>query len=205
MQRLLITTVVALSSCAEPAPQPNPELPAVGLENELQVEKEPQVEQVSIDGAALMKSWRPEQLTLPPSWAPNMASGKEDVRFAPGMFVEGAEDYWSYVFRIDFDEEQSGSEAVKDFLEQYYDGLLGLVGRGRGLDMGDDPAQVQIESASEQKLEVKVDLIDAFVTGKPLVLFLDWRSEGKTVHVTASPQPRSHEIWHSLRAVAEQL
>lgn len=201
MQRLLFTTILVLPSCA--GGNPGADVPA-GSEPAPKAEM-PRDEQIDVDGAALVASWRPEQLTLPPAWAPNMPSGKEDVRFAPGMFDASAEDYWTYVFRIDFDEELSGEQAVQGFLEQYYDGLLGLVGRGRGLDMGDDPAQVHIENAGGDLIQVKVDLIDAFVTGEPLLLYLDWKAKGKTVHVTASPQPRSHEIWQSLRAIEAVL
>lgn len=204
---LLATTFVAAScgnsthptgtaaSPAEEATEPaeSAEIPA------------PEPEASPIDGAALAAEWRPEVIPLPQAWAPELPSGTEVLRFAPGMFEEGAEDYWTYAFRIDLDEELAGQAAIASFLELYYDGLLGSVGKGRGFDMGDDPAQVQVGALEDGVHPIRIELIDGFVTGKPLTLHMEWRPEGKTARIIASPQPKTHGIWNQLRAVVGVL
>ncbi len=157
------------------------------------------------DGAALAAEWRPETIALPQDWAPDLPKGTEVLRFAPGMFQEGAEDYWTYAFRVDLAEELDGEAGIANFLELYYDGLLGMVGTGRGYDMGDDPAQVHVGQPKNGVYPIRIELIDGFVTGKPLTLHMDWRGAGKTLRIIASPQPRDHQLWGQLRAIVNVL
>ena len=43
--------------------------------------------------------WKGERIELPPTFAPKMKmEGIEEIRFAPGMFKPGEEDFFSYVF-----------------------------------------------------------------------------------------------------------
>lgn len=162
-----------------------------------------------IDGAALAAEWRPEVIPLPQDWAPDLPKGAEVLRFAPGMFEEGAEDFWTYAFRVDLAEELTAEldaeAAIANFLELYYDGLLGMVGGGNGYDMGDDPAQVHVGQPKDGVYPIRVELIDGFVTGKPLTLHMDWRGEGKTLRIIASPQPRDHQLWDQMRAIVNVL
>ena len=42
--------------------------------------------------------WRGERIELPPGFAPDLGwKGVEQIRFAPGMFTEGEDDFFSYV------------------------------------------------------------------------------------------------------------
>ena len=45
------------------------------------------------------EGWRTETIPFPLEFAPELDyEGVEELRFAPGMFTEGAEDYWTYAF-----------------------------------------------------------------------------------------------------------
>ena len=94
---------------------------------------------------AAPRAWRDEIIDLPPDFAPGLPSGSELLFFAPGMFEEGAEDYWSYVFLMAIDEPVPDAERLCEILELYYNGLIAAVAEGAELDVGDDPATVEVK------------------------------------------------------------
>jgi len=153
--------------------------------------------------------WRSEKIQLPPEFAPKLPSGLEELRFAPGMFDARAEDYWSYVFVLRLDDRVRGRAALLELLERYYVGLIESVAKGRGLELDRPAAKIELEAVTETRYVAKVDLIDAFVTGKPVVVNMELElvanGKGMQVLVAASPKARSHAIWTELRGVLGTL
>lgn len=165
-----------------------------------QVESEP----VSLD------TWISEHLPLPPGFAPGMPAGDEMLLFAPGMFSAGAEDYWSYAFVMRIDEGYLDEERLTDIFEQYYDGLISAVAWSNNLDVGTDPATIELFKVEEGRYDAEIDLVDAFVTheGIRLKARIELEDEGQDssfLRVQVSPQEADHAIWRSLKFAAETL
>ena len=155
------------------------------------------------------KPWRPETNKLPPAFAPRMPVGVEELRFAPGMFTVGAPDYWSYVFVLRLRDKFAGTDRLTKLIEHYYVGLISTVAANRERDLTRAPAKVSLEALGKNRYRAKIDLIDVFVTGKPVLLNLDLslvdRNDGTYVLVAASPQPRTHAIWRSMAHLLKKL
>lgn len=194
MHRTLVSLSLVLTACGSaPEPDATPEPSA-----EAPVSPAEPVEVVPLD------DWGREEIALPPEFAPGMPAGNELLLFAPGMFTDGAEDYWSYVFLMRVELGGLDVDGVTELFEQYYDGLIGAVGGSRGLDLPDDPATARFERREDGVFVGEVDLIDAFVTGEPLTVHVDVRpdtigADASVLRVLASPQPRDHVVWARLR------
>ena len=128
------------------------------------------------------EGWGFERLDFPLDFAPEIPwRGFEERAFAPGMFTEGAPDYWSYAVALRVAEDSTkasppplevDAEVLDDFLERYYRGLCAAVGGSRGLEI--DPASIRAEvTGGGAEYLATVHLIDAFVTGEPLELRLE--------------------------------
>lgn len=184
--RLLITgaAVIALAACgATPDPLPPTDL----------------------------TDWRPETITLPPEFAPGLPAGREVLLFAPGMFTEGAPDFWSYTFLMEIEEDGVDAARVEELFELYFDGLITAVGGGGEFDLPADPAQVSFEATGSGRFQGQVDTYDAFVTGEPLELHMlvDAESAGPgrtllTVRACPTP-PDGGALWRSLGDAAASL
>lgn len=151
-------------------------------------------------------AWRSEIIDLPPEFAPELPSGSELLFFAPGMFEEGAEDYWSYVFMLVINEPAPDAERLAEILELYYDGLIASVAEGAKLDVGDDPATVQVTDEGKGRFTATIELIDAFVTHKPIRVTARIQTSAaggdrSRVQVEASPQPAGHPVWTQLEGI----
>jgi Zn-finger nucleic acid-binding protein len=159
--------------------------------------------------ADLADTWRSETIPLPSQFAPGLPRGVEELRFAPGMYKSDAPDYWSYIFVLRFEEKIDGSARVKDILEQYYTGLITAVAKRRNVPLDRPAAQVKLETVTDRKFRANVDLIDAFVTGKPVVVHMDIElktsEKGTALLAAVSPQPRTHDVWRSLKFVLEAI
>ena len=172
-----------------PTPLPEAELPEVELPD--------------------VSDWRPEHLEFPPSFAPHFPAGEEDVLFAPGFFEQGAENFWSYAFAIDLESDLSDPDDIRQFFEDYFDGLLRSVGGSRGRDLP-DPAQVQMEQVQPGLYRGEATLINAFGNFEVFELNMDvaLRSTGDQatrIDVMASPQAREHSVWLGLEAASLAL
>lgn len=195
MLRTLVSLSLVLVGCGS-APEPDA-APPTPADRPADVPAEP-VEVVALD------DWGREEIPLPPEFAPGMPAGNELLLFAPGMFTEGAEDYWSYVFLMRVEVGGLDVEGVTELFEQYYDGLIAAVGGSRGLDLPDDPATARFERREDGVFVGEVDLVDAFVTGEPITVHVDVRpdsidADASVLRVLASPQPRDHVVWARLR------
>lgn len=153
----------------------------------------------------LADRWRSEIIELPSEFAPGLPRGVEELRFAPGMYKEEAEDYWSYVFVLRFEEKIEGRARLKELLDQYYTGLITAVAKSREISLDRPAARIEVTALDDRRYRADVDLVDAFVTGKPLIVTMDVRlkdgKSGTDVLAAVSPQPRTHDIWRSLKAV----
>lgn len=161
------------------------------------------------------EGWRTETIPFPLEFAPELAyEGLEEIRFAPGMFQEGAEDFWSYAFvwwlpmttTID-------AEILSTDLESYFRGLSLAAADRRGFDPGEPVFAATIgrlESRGEvQHFAGEVDTFDAFASRQPIELNVQIRiwdcapQERRIVFFELSPQPPSHAIWQTLRIIRE--
>ena len=181
---LLFGSLLCFASCAADAPAPAP------------------TEPISLEG------WRSETLSLPPGFAPSLPSGSESVLFAPGFFDSTTESHWSYAFTMWIDEPVPDAEQLDAMLEAYFDGLLGLVSRGAGRDVGSDSADVTVLSADAEKFEAKIRLIDVFDSYESVDLRVRGTAESgdeTILRFLMSPQPYEHSVWASLAAASASL
>ena len=75
--------------------------------------------------------WRTETIPFPLAFAPDLPYvGLEELRFAPGMFEQGSEEFWSYAFVwwVGPDEPHD-LETMAGYLEDYFRGLARAVAR----------------------------------------------------------------------------
>ncbi len=82
--------------------------------------------------------WRTETIPFPLDFAPELPyQGLEELRFAPGMFEDGSDGFWTYAFvwwlpldtRLD-------AETLASDLESYFRGLTRAVSEAREFDPG---------------------------------------------------------------------
>ena len=164
---------------------------------------EPTQASVSLD------NWQTESIALPPSFAPDLPSGQESLLFAPGMFDQSAEDFWSYAFVLEMEIEELDAKAQTAMFELYFDGLLTSVASSKGVTL-EDPALVAVHRVGPASFEGRVQLVDAFVSMEWIELHLvleQSSASAKTTHITvmASPQPKGHPIWTDLSAARDAL
>lgn len=157
--------------------------------------------------------WRQETIPFPLGFAPELKyRGVEEIRFSPGFFDSGAEDYWTYALAwwLEGDPRLDRPTLEAD-LSRYFAGLCKAVG---GQKYHFDPARFRAKLERAPKREVRghpaqvlqgtVDTYDPFATGKPLTLNLeiltwDCPPSGRRVAlIAASAKPRNAEVWKAL-------
>jgi hypothetical protein len=161
----------------------------------------------SPDGRPL-DGWAQELIELPPAFAPDLPPGLERLAFAPGMFEQGSQEFWSYAFVLELDVTAPDADQLQDWLEQYYDGLLVAVADER--DIGNDPATVTVRRTGTRDFEATLHVIDTFVTFDVLTLqsrIRVTRASAGHCHllVRVSPQPADHPVWDQLKSAADIL
>lgn len=156
-----------------------------------------------------LTGWRDETIELPSEFAPTLPKGSETLKFAPGMFTAEADDYWSYVFVVVFPDLEPGDLDVKSFLDEYYTGLIEAVAKQRGIALNRPAAIVKLDPKSESHWLASIDLVDAFVTGRPVTVNLEIDLEaagaGSRLEVVASPKAYEDALWGKLRGVLDGL
>lgn len=153
--------------------------------------------------------WRTETLFFPLEFAPDLPySGLEELRFAPGMFQEGAEDFWSYAFVWWVgSEEPTGEAALAAHLESYFRGLSTAVGETREVDVSGARFAAEIHPAESGGFAGTAETFDPFTTHDQIVLRLrGWvrpcPSHGRqAVLFELSPQQYGHPIWTELDSI----
>jgi hypothetical protein len=162
--------------------------------------------------------WRTERIEFPIPFAKDLDyKGFEDLRFAPGMFKPEAPDYFSYafVFWIDGPMSFEPPSIEKDLLK-YYKGLCGAVAKSRKLDIDLSKIAVQVKKLDKKgklggeeadRFEATIEMVDVFVTGKPLTLRLEcWGRAAGTAKrscflAIASPKEKSEAVWETLHKI----
>ena len=160
------------------------------------------------------EGWRTETIPFPLGFAPELDyTGLEELRFAPGMFSAGAEDYWTYAFvwwiPIDTD---PGIERLQTNLEAYFFGLTRVVARGNGFDPGNPTYEARLNAVDESesgRLRGRVLTFDAFAARKPVELNarienVRCEEQGRRALIfLLSPQSEGHAVWRSLETIRD--
>jgi len=164
------------------------------------------------------EGWRSERIEFPIPFAKDLDyKGFEDLRFAPGMFKPEAPDYFSYAFLFWVEGSMSlEPKSLEKDLMKYYKGLCGAVAKSRKLDL--DLSKISVQVTKQEKkgklggeeaetFQARIEMVDAFVTGKPLTLHLElWGrpADGKKrscLFAIASPKEKSAAVWETLRGI----
>lgn len=162
------------------------------------------------------KGWRKETIPFPLDFAPGLTyDGLEELRFAPGMFQAGAEDFWTYAFVWWVKTPRPfAAPAIEKDLEAYFRGLAEAVAKSKP---GMDPSQADYRTRLVRvpgrgpRLVGTSGAFDAFRTGKALRLNLRaFRADDGTQADSAwifllSPQPFSHPIWTELKELGKSF
>ena len=171
---------------------------------------EAEVDGAAADGPSVdaLEGWASEVIALPPGFAPDLPTGVESVRFAPGWRDPDAEGFWSYSIVMWIDEGVPDAARIDELFEAYYSGLMNAVAGDRREEVRRDPVRASVVSAGPNRFEATVHLVDAFTTFKPIDVRLKVETEAdgagrSVVRVRASPQPDSHGIWGLLQAAIE--
>lgn len=160
--------------------------------------------------AVSIEGWQAETFPLPPDFAPDLPTGVESLRFAPGWRDPGAEGFWSYAFVMWIDEPAPDGARIQRLLETYYNGLMAAFAGDKAEAVSAAPARVNVERAGPGRYEARMRLIDAFATFKPIDLrvLIDTAARTNarsTLSIRVSPQPKEHTIWRSLDAAVADI
>ena len=164
----------------------------------------------------LLEGWRSETIPFPLDFAPELEyEGFEELRFAPGMFDEESDDFWTYAFVwwVALDTKIS-SELITADLESYFRGLANAVAKSREFDPGDTAYEVTLQETpspygTETFFDAFVDTFDPFVTRDALSLHgrvevvRCHKEEHTAVLFLFSPKSRSDSVWESLREIRD--
>ena len=143
--------------------------------------------------------WRPEQLELPLSFAPEIPiSGFEEVAFAPNWSKPDKADFWTYTFVWVLDKPLKPSqEQLEKYLRAYYDGLMKVVGGYKEV-----ATQVKLKKTKEG-YQGAIETLDAFFTKEriQLKLTISITSEGRSWFFKVSPKEYEHANWALLNTI----
>lgn len=129
--------------------------------------------------------WRPENIELPPDFAPELPGGQELLWFAPGMFEPGAADYFTYVFELDFDEAVSVDiPSLEPLLAGYYRGLMTAVA-GSKREAGE--VAVVLGEGADGRLLGRIEMTDEFTGGERLAVEIELEMFGSCVVASVTP------------------
>lgn len=167
-----------------------------------------------------LEGWASETFALPPGFAPDLPTGSESLRFAPGWRTPEAEGFWSYAFIMSIDEPTPDAARLRVLLEKYYNGLMATFAAGQTTHPNPplSPARIDIHPTAANRYEATMHVTDAFATFKPITLRLLIESSPhpasstanksaprSLVRVQLSPQPPTHPIWRSLDAALASI
>ncbi|MCA9307109.1 MAG: hypothetical protein KDA16_11280 [Phycisphaerales bacterium] len=157
---------------------------------------------------ASLENWASETFALPPGFAPDMPSGSESLRFAPGWRTPEAEGFWSYAFVMTIEEAEPDLDRVESLLETYYTGLMSAFAGDRNISAV--PVRVELERIGDGRYAGEMNLVDAFATFEPKVLRVMADTAGvsdarSTVAIRVSAQPEGHAIWRMLEAAIADI
>jgi hypothetical protein len=160
--------------------------------------------------------WRSESIPFPLGFAPTLPyAGVEELRFAPGMFTAGSDEFWTYAFVwwLQGDVAIDAAKLNAD-LAAYFSGLSVAVEQRENFDPHEAAAVAKLSPADSTEAGVArwvgaVSAYDAFVTHARVELNLEVRvfrcaAQDRTVALfTVSPQPGGHVVWTKLAALRD--
>jgi len=161
--------------------------------------------------------WRYERINFPLPFAPDLKyKGFEELRFAPGMFNEKSDTYFTYIFAMKITNDVSfDAKLLKSLLETYFRGLCRTVTQGTDFDIDASKISATVredhyETKSSRHFTVTLDSYDPFVTGKPLKLRLEMlvvkRSQNDhRLFAAVSPKPAESPVWKLLRKLKQEF
>lgn len=163
----------------------------------------------------LCGDWKEERIDFPLSFASELPyEGYEILRFAPGMYDEKSEEFFTYAFVMNL--KGAGKLEALDLqqlLLTYFKGLMKVVSQAKS-KANQEPSQpidldsfrVRVENRNS-RFFVYVDMIDAFVTNEGIELFMDIdqsvKGQDSCLRIVASPQKTNHPIWQDLENVRQ--
>ncbi len=152
--------------------------------------------------------WQSETFPLPPGFAPDLPTGAESLRFAPGWRNADAEGFWSYAFVMWIDEPAPTAARIEVILEKYYTGLM--VAFAGDKDISGTPAEVDVRQIGPNQYVATMHLIDAFATFKPIDIRVKVESIAEaearsSLRIRVSPKGKDHVMWESLQAAIQDI
>ncbi len=192
--------IVCLTGCAAQETTPTP-ASVEGLNGAAAIQR---ADAVSLEG------WKSETFPLPPAFAPELPTGTESLRFAPGWRDRKAEGFWSYAIVMWINEPAPDAARIHNLLEKYYNGLMDAFAADKKKGISGTPVRVDVVRTAPNHFEARMHLIDAFATFEPIDLRLLVESVAQTdassvVRIQVSPQPKEHAIWRSLNAAVASI
>ncbi len=157
------------------------------------------------------ESWRKELLTLPLRFAPELDyKGLEFVRFSKGWSDKTSDEFWTYKFAWYLDEPANlTTERLNKELQIYFDNLLNLVGKGKGIAKEKITATKATLSYSKRRKTYKgqVTIFDVFFSETLQTLNIKVSpsycdtSKKHIVYFEFSPQPFKHKLWKVMKDI----
>jgi len=161
------------------------------------------------------EQWRSEIIPFPLEFAPQIKlKGREELRFAPGMFTPDASDFFSYSFVWWLEDGPAITAAMlQENLEHYFKGLYNGVSKAEKKDVSGFQVNVRATRerswtpAAQQVFRGSVLWKEPFVTERDQTLSLmiaAWNCPEKgavVVYFLVSPQEGNHEVWQTMKAM----
>ncbi len=160
------------------------------------------------------ENWRSEVIEFPLDFATSLHySGTEHIRFAPGWGEEGANDYFSYVFLWEIDQNPMlSSKKIESEIEIYFDGLMNTVTQMNQKPLKKVPrSKAFFEKVNDSIYIGKILTYDAFTTKKEISLnsIIEYKfcnqQDRHLVLFNISPQTLEHPIWKKMKNVTIDL
>lgn len=154
-------------------------------------------------------NWRTETILFPLEFAPELPyTGLEELRFAPGMFEKGADDFWTYAFVWWVHPDgPTDTQALASHLETYFRGLTAAVAASRSIDASQAAFGTHLAAGPEASFSGWAETLDAFVTGNQLRLYIEGQiigceEQGRlAIFFALSPRETDHPVWTELRSI----
>jgi len=154
------------------------------------------------------EGWRTETIPFPLEFAPDLAyEGLEELRFSPGMFEEGHDEFWTYSFVWWLRQtDRPDIAAFGGELEAYFRGLAVAVSKAREFAFETLEVEVRIDPGEGGAFTGSAVVPDAFVTRGMVELNIEGSvracgGDEWAVLFALSPQPRGHAAWETLRGL----
>ena len=155
--------------------------------------------------------WQTETIPFPLEFAPQIPySGLEELRFSPGMFEEGADDFWTYAFVWWVNpDDPTDAQALSGHLETYFRGLATAVAESRSIDASQARFSASIAAGPGHSFTGSAETVDAFVTGDQIRLNIHGqiiRCEAQArlaVFFGLSPRESDHPVWTELHSIRQ--